>query len=132
MRFYLGHPNYDELIISIPCQNRPKIHLRNGAKSPRIHEEESRITTIFNWKRIELFQKKSKQGRLRIHFSENTSWNFQLCHLPFRNSGENKLSPLEILKNCMTPLGKSKVKNQDPFKFHMSFSLTPLETPLIF
>ena len=76
MRFYLGHPNYDELIISIPCQNRPKIHLRNGAKSPRIHEEESRITTIFSWKHIELFQKKSKQGRFRIHFSENTTWNF--------------------------------------------------------
>ena len=28
-----------------------------------------------------------------------------------KNSGEKKLSPLEILQNYMTPLGNSKVKN---------------------
>ena len=29
---------------------------------------------------------------------------------------------LEIFQNCLTPLGNSKVKNQDPWKFHMGFS----------
>ena len=31
----------------------------------------------------------------------------------------------EILQNCVPPLGKSKVKNQDPRKFHISFFLKP-------
>ena len=37
------------------------------------------------------------------------------------NSEENKLSTLEILQNCLTPLGKSMIENQDPWKFHMIF-----------
>ena len=32
---------------------------------------------------------------------------------------------LEILQNCVLPLRNSKVKNQDPRKFHISFSLKP-------
>ena len=40
-------------------------------------------------------------------------WNFQICYFTLRNSGENKLLSLEILQNCVTPLGNSKVKNQD-------------------
>ena len=35
---------------------------------------------------------------------------------------KNTLSPLEILQNCLTPIGNCKVKNQDPWKFHMVFS----------
>ena len=31
----------------------------------------------------------------------------------------------EILRNCVPPLGNSKVKNQDPRKFHIGFSLKP-------
>ena len=30
--------------------------------------------------------------------------------------------PPEILQICATPHGKSKLKNQDPLKFHISFS----------
>ena len=39
---------------------------------------------------------------------------------------ENKLLPLEIQQNCVTPLGNSMLKNQDPWKFHTS---TYLNTP---
>ena len=46
---------------------------------------------------------------------------FRLVTLPLEIT---KLSPLEILKNCGTPFGKSKVKNQDPWKFCKCFSLT--------
>ena len=57
-------------------------------------------------------------GGLRIYFSETLPpRNFTL-----RNSAENKLLPLEILQNCVTPLGNSKVKNQDPWELQMSFS----------
>ena len=52
--------------------------------------------------------------------------------LYLRNSAENKLLPLEILQNCVTPLGNSKVKNQDPWELQMSFSWIPLEIPLLF
>ena len=48
------------------------------------------------------------------------------------NFRENKASPLEILQNCVTPLGSSKAKNQDPWKFHIVFSLSLLEIPLLF
>ena len=50
----------------------------------------------------------------------------------FRNSRENKLSLLEILKDCVTSLGNSKVKNQNPWKFHMSFFLKLVEIPPVF
>ena len=33
-----------------------------------------------------------------------------------------------ILQNCMTPLRNSMIKNQNPWKFHMSFSFTSFLT----
>ena len=57
-----------------------------------------------------------------------SSWNFYIYHL---TSGK-KLSPLEILETCVTPLGNSKVKNKDSWKFHTIFSWTPVEIPLLF
>ena len=36
--------------------------------------------------------------------------------------------PLEIPQNCVTPVGISKVKNEDPWKFHITFSWSPMET----
>ena len=71
---------------------------------------------------VGLFQKKSKQVGLRLYFSEKPPLKF--LDLFFRNSRENKLSPLKILKNCVTSLGNSKVKNQNPWKFHMRFFIT--------
>ena len=46
-------------------------------------------------------------GGLRINFSEKILGIFRFVTLPLKN----KLSPMEILKNCVTPLGSSKVKN---------------------
>ena len=48
---------------------------------------------------------------------------FPECLALFRSSREKKLSALQIQQNSVIPLGNSKVKNQDPWKFHMSFSL---------
>ena len=39
---------------------------------------------------------------------------------------------LEILQNCVPPLGNSNVKNQDPRKFHISFSLKPQKLHFFF
>ena len=41
-------------------------------------------------------------------FLKTPFWKFYVCHFTFKNSGENKLSPLEILQNCVPPLGNSK------------------------
>ena len=40
---------------------------------------------------------------------------------------ENKLSPLQILQNCVSPLvdGISSVKNRNPWKFHEFFMNIP-------
>ena len=61
-----------------------------------------------------------------IYFSEKPLWNFWVCQFTCRNSRENKLSRLEIPRCCVTSLGNSKVKNQDSWKFHISFSWTSL------
>ena len=63
-------------------------------------------------------RKKTKQGGLRIYFSENPPWKFSICDFTLRKSRENKFLPLEIQQNFVTPLGNSKFKNQDPWKFH--------------
>ena len=64
-------------------------------------------------------------GELGIYFSEKTPYNFYICHFTIRNSRENNLSALEILQNCVIPLGYSKAKNQGN-----STPGTPLEIPL--
>ena len=43
------------------------------------------------------------------------------------NSRQIKAPPLEIVQICVTSLGNSKTKNQDPWKFHIIFSWSPLE-----
>ena len=52
-------------------------------------------------------------------------WNFWICHFTVRNFRENKLLPLEILRNCLKPLRNFKVKNQDPWRLHDIFLCTP-------
>ena len=56
-------------------------------------------------------------------------WNFKICYLTLRNSRQNKSSPLEILENCVTPVGNSKAKIQDPMKLHIIFSWSLLKIP---
>ena len=79
---------------------------------------------------IGLFQEKSNQEGSGYTFL-TSSWNFEICHVALGNSRENRLSPLEILQNCVTPLGNFKVKNQEPSKIYDSF-YTPLEISLLF
>ena len=52
---------------------------------------------------------------------------FRFVTLPFEILEKTSFYPCksEILQNCVPPLGKSKVKNQDPRKFHISFFLKP-------
>ena len=69
-------------------------------------------------------------------------WNFKICHCTPTNPGEKKLSPLEILQNCVTLFGNSKIKFkthgnfawvflEHPWKFHCFFNW-PLEFPQFF
>ena len=69
---------------------------------------------------------KNKQGVWGYNFLK-TPWKFYICDFTFGNSGENKLSPLEIQQNCVTLLGNSKVKNQDPCHGNstLDFTWTP-------
>ena len=61
-----------------------------------------------------LFQKKTNRDWGYTFLNPSPPpWNFQICYFTLRNSRENKLLSLEILQNCVTPLGNSKVKNQD-------------------
>ena len=77
-----------------------------------------------------------RRGCLRIYYFKKLR-GFLICHFTLANSGENKLWPLDILRDCVTPLGNSKFKNQDPgnsrwifldhlWKFHFLFNW-PLE-----
>ena len=34
---------------------------------------------------------------------------------------------MKIVQNCITSLGNSITKNQDPWKFHITFSWSPME-----
>ena len=81
-----------------------------------------------------LFQKKTNTGvggrwGLRTYFSEPPSWNFLFIYFTPGNSRQNKAPALEIVQNCVTSLENFKTKNQDPWKFHIIFSWSPLEIP---
>ena len=62
-------------------------------------------------------------------------WGYTFFTFTIRNSAENKLSPLKILKNCVRSLGNSKTHEnstwvflEHPYKFHFFFNW-PLEIP---
>ena len=62
-----------------------------------------------------LFQTKTKRG-LRMYFSElpATHWKFSMCHFyPYKFQKKQAFTlgnPTEILQNCETNFGDSKVK----------------------
>ena len=58
---------------------------------------------------------KIQTGGLRTQFLEKDPWNFQICHVTFGNSRQNEGSRLEIPQNCVTSIGISKAKSQDPW-----------------
>ena len=75
------------------------------------------------WNDNGLFQKKKQSGGWGHNFGKKT-WNFYICHFTLGNFGEHKASSLNILQNCVAPLGYSKTKNQNPWKFPiLSWSL---------
>ena len=86
----------------------------------------SQLARCLIWQLVQivLFQRNSKQEGFDedIPFCK-IPWNFQVCHFTLRNSRQNKASPLEIPQNYVIPLGNFKAKNQDPWKFHVIFSL---------
>ena len=46
------------------------------------------------------------------------------CHFTLWKSRQNKASPLEIPQNCVTPIGISKAKSQDPWNSLYFFWVT--------
>ena len=68
---------------------------------------------------------------MRIYFSENPPGIFGYVTSPLEIPEKISFYPWKFCK-IVTPLGNSKVKNQDLWKFHMIFSWTPLEIPLLF
>ena len=61
------------------------------------------LCSVFACLGIELFQKKSIQGELRIYFSENFTWNFLICRFILRNSSGIKSTPGNYTNLCDTP-----------------------------
>ena len=74
----------------------------------------------------------NRRDGLGYTFLKSPTGNFRFVTLPQEIPEKNGFYPWEILQICVTPLGNSKVKNQDPWKFCISFSWTPLEFPLLF
>lgn len=73
-------------------------------------------------------------GLRMICFSENTLWDFVTLTCTLKNSEESKLSPLgnSAEEKCVKPVGNSKVRNQDLWKFHISFFWTLREMSTCF
>ena len=61
-------------------------------------------------------------GGLRIYFLKNLPEDFRFVTLPLEIPEKTSFH-LEIQQNCVTSLRNSKVKNQNSWKFHMSFYL---------
>ena len=57
---------------------------------------------------------------------------YPICHFTLGNFRENKTSSLDIPHSCVAHFGNSKAKYQDRWNFHMIFSRSLLEIPLLF
>ena len=69
---------------------------------PTLHTDKNFIR---NWFVVfKLGYSGKKMGVDDILFLKN-HWNFRVCYFTLGNSGQNKALSLEILQNCMTPLG---------------------------
>ena len=80
----------------------------------------------------ELFQKKkNKQGEGRGHTFFKYRQAFLFFYFTPGNSRKNKAPPLEIPQIFVRPLGNSKAKNQESWKFYIIFSCSPLEIPYL-
>ena len=72
-----------------------------------------------NQQRLQFANKWGGGGVLWLYTLKNSPgiYRFVTLHLEIP---EEAILSLEILQNCMMPLGNSKIKNHDPWKFHMS------------
>ena len=60
------------------------------------------------------------------YFFEKTPGIFGFVHFTLGKSRENKISLMEILQNCVTKLGNSNAKNQDPLEIlHYFYLIIP-------
>ena len=75
-----------------------------------------------------------KKPNMRTYFFENPSGVFHVFTLPLEIPDRTKLHLWKFHKIVLaTSLGNLKTsKSQDPWKFHMIFSWSPLEIPLCF
>ena len=73
-----------------------------------------------------LFQKKSKQGGWGYTFSKIPK-HFSFFYFTPGNSRQSKAQPWIFHKIVFGPIGNSKTKNKDPWKFRTIFSWSPLE-----
>ena len=71
-------------------------------------------------------RKDPNRGGSGYTFLRNPSGIFKFVSLPLENPEKTNFHPWKF---CVTSLGDSKVKSQDPCKFDMNFSLTPLTDP---
>ena len=75
------------------------------------------------------FQKKSKQEKGQKWWK--TPRIFTFVSLPLEIPDKVKLHPWEFYKIMLHPL-EFQVKNQEPWRFHIIFSGSPFQTPLLF
>ena len=79
------------------------------------------------------FQKKSKQNRKKGKNGKRTLEFLDLPLYPWKCQTQWSLTPGNSIKLCYIHLNfRSKTKNQDPWKFHIIFSGSPFEIPLLF
>ena len=72
-------------------------------------------------------------GGLRMYFCENSPGGFYFFTLPLEIPDKTKFNPwINIPQNCVRSLENFKAKNKDPWKFHITFSWSPLEITLRF
>ena len=77
-------------------------------------------------------RKKSRQGGWGYTFLK-TPWKFPFFYFTLANFRQDHAQPWDIPQNSVRFLGNSKTKNKVPcWKFHITFSCSPLEIPLRF
>ena len=67
-------------------------------------------------------------------FLKGPSGSFRFVTLSLENPGKQAFTHWKLCEvaDCVKLLRSSKIKKQDPWEFHMSFSWTPLEIQLLF
>ena len=86
---------------------------------------------ICHWQ-IGLFQRKPKQEGLKTYFFEKLLESLGLSLYLWKFQRKQSFTPENFTGTCALFLQNSKAINQDPGKFYMIFSWSPMEIPLLF